>query len=150
MSIKSRCEQFLAVIQQDLESGKINQEQAVALRNVTAETMKYWTEIAPEQYAQELECIHAFKQQDSATGVVNNKTMRSQGFSVIPTSFVCFGAVALAIFCISSTILFAGFCYKSFPINPVYLFIFAVGALGLLITDIAAIVEWRKGRNKDA
>lgn len=78
---------------------------------------------------------------------VKNQMESTQGFNVIPALFVCFGAVVLALFCISATILVIGLCQKTFFINPVYLFMLTVGFLGLLFTDIAAIVEWRKGQN---
>lgn len=82
------------------------------------------------------------------TGEVKNQMKASQSFSVIPTFFVCFGAIVLALFCISATFFATGIFQKSFPINPVYLFMFTVGLLGLLLTDVAAIVEWRKGQNE--
>lgn len=68
-------------------------------------------------------------------------------FNVIPTFFVSFGAVVLSLFCICATILSMGIYQKSFSINPVYLFMFTVGFLGLLLTDIVAIAEWRKGQS---
>lgn len=71
----------------------------------------------------------------------------NQGFHVIPTFFVYFGAVVLSLFCIFATIFVIGIFQKTFPVNPVYLFMFTVGFLGLLLTDIVAIAEWRKGQN---
>lgn len=81
------------------------------------------------------------------TDEVRNEMKRDQCFSVIPAFFVYFGAVVLALFCIFATIFMIGLCQSSFPVNPVYLFMFTVGFLGLLLTDIVAIVEWRKGQD---
>ncbi len=67
--------------------------------------------------------------------------------NAIPLFFVYFGAITLALFCIFATIFVCGISQQHFTINPVYLFMFAIGFLGLLITDIVAIADWRKGQN---
>lgn len=78
---------------------------------------------------------------------VKKQMKANQNFNSIPTFFVYFGAVVLALFSVFATIFVMGICQKSFLINPVYLFMFTIGFLGLLLTDVAAIVEWRKGQN---
>lgn len=59
--------------------------------------------------------------------------------------FYIFGAMALAGFCIFSMLFVLGIFLEVFPINPVYLLMLVIGFLGLLATDITAIIEWRKG-----
>lgn len=83
----------------------------------------------------------------NGTGEVESKMKSHQDHSVIPTFFVCFGAVALALFCISATVFVIGLCQNAFPFNPVYLVMFTIGFLGLLMTDVVAIAEWRKGQD---
>lgn len=78
---------------------------------------------------------------------VREKMREHQHLSVIPSFFVYFGAVTLALFCVFATIFVTGICQESFPMNPVYLFMFTVGFFGLLLTDIVAIAEWRKDRD---
>lgn len=89
----------------------------------------------------------AFQNWYNDTHEVKNGMESGQSYSVIPAFFVCFGAVVLALFCISATILTIGVCHGSFPFNPVYLFMFTIGFLGLLLTDIVAVAEWRKCQN---
>ena len=81
------------------------------------------------------------------TSEVKRQMQETQAYSTIPTFFVWFGMIVLALFCISVTILVMGICQNAFPINPVYLFMFTVGFLGLLLTDIVAVAEWRKAQN---
>ena len=78
---------------------------------------------------------------------VKNQMKQTQEFNAIPAFFVYFGAVVLALFCISATVFVIGLCQNTFSINPVYLFMFVVGFLGLLLTDIVAVTEWRKAQN---
>ena len=78
---------------------------------------------------------------------VENQMDSAKSIHTIPAFFVCFGAIVLALFCISATIFVMGLCQNSFPINPVYLFMFAVGFLGLFLTVVVATAEWRKGQN---
>lgn len=82
------------------------------------------------------------------TSEVSKQMKEDHKHNVVPAFFVYFGAVVLALFCISATIFAVGIYQHSFPINPVYLFMFAVGFLGLLLTDIVAIAEWKKVRNE--
>lgn len=80
----------------------------------------------------------------------NRRTIQmdeKQGFNEIPALFVGFGAIVLSLFCVSATILTTGILQKSFLINPVYLLMLCIGFLGLLLTDIVAVAEWRKGNN---
>lgn len=72
----------------------------------------------------------------------------NHNLDVIPSFFVCFGAVCLALFCVFVTIFLTSAQNNSFPFNPVYLFMFTVGFFGLLLTDIVAIAEWRKQQNE--
>ena len=78
---------------------------------------------------------------------VENKMQPKQNYKVIPAFYVYFGMITLALFCIFTTIFVLGICQNVFLINPVYLFMLSVGFLGLLATDITAIIEWRKGQN---
>lgn len=78
---------------------------------------------------------------------VKDHMAQNHNSNAIPLFFACFGAVVLALFCIFSTILVCGILQHAFPFNPIYLFMFAIGFLGLLITDIVAIADWRKGQN---
>jgi len=81
------------------------------------------------------------------TSEVKEPMQANQKFSTIPTFFVWFGAVVLALFCISATVFVMGICQNAFLVNPVYLFMFCIGFLGLLLTDIVAIAEWRNAQN---
>lgn len=63
---------------------------------------------------------------------------------VVPMFYICFGAIALAGLCIFSMLFVLGIFLEVFPINPVYLLMLVIGFLGLLATDITAIIEWRK------
>lgn len=81
------------------------------------------------------------------TSEVKKQMKTNQHFDTIPTFFVCFGAIVLALFCIFATVFIAGILQGSFVINPVYLFMFSVGFLGLLLTDVVAIAEWRKDQS---
>ena len=78
---------------------------------------------------------------------VKEHMLSGHSFGNIPMFFACFGAVVLSLFCIFATILIIGIYQNSFPINPVYLLMFALGFLGLLCTDIVAIADWRKEQN---
>ena len=81
------------------------------------------------------------------TKEVKSQMKPRQNLNAIPAFFVYFGAIVLALFCISATTFVMGLCQNTFPINPVYLFMFTVGFLGLLITDVVAAAEWRKDQN---
>lgn len=82
------------------------------------------------------------------TEEVSRQMETSHDFDAIPAFFVYFGAVVLALFCIFATIFTIGIYQQSFFINPVYLFMFTVSFLGLLLTDIVAISEWRKAKRE--
>lgn len=62
--------------------------------------------------------------------------------------FVGFGIAALIALCASALLWHISISQKAFPINPVYLSMATIGFLGLLISDIVAITEWRKVRNR--
>lgn len=76
---------------------------------------------------------------------VKTQMKSNKEYNFIPAFFVYFGAVVLALFCVFLTIFVVEIRLKFLFINPVYLFMFTVGFLGLLLTDVVAIVEWRKG-----
>ena len=82
----------------------------------------------------------------NTTEVKNMKTNKKT-YAVIPVFFVSFGGIFLSLFLVFATIFTIGILQKSFFINPVYLFMFTIGFLGLFLTDIAAVLEWRKGFN---
>lgn len=84
----------------------------------------------------------------NAPDEVKRQMDANQDINVIPTFFVFFGAIVLALFCISATIFAIGISQNTFPINPVYLFMIVVGFGGLFLTDIVAIAEWRKSQDE--
>lgn len=68
--------------------------------------------------------------------------------NALPSFFIWFGVAMLSLFCASLILLAISISRETFPINPVYLLMATIGFLGLLITDIVAIVEWQKARCK--
>jgi len=70
---------------------------------------------------------------------------KKQDTNAVPMFYICFGTIVLVGFCIFTMLFVLGIFLEVFPINPVYLMMLVIGFLGLLATDITAIIEWRKG-----
>lgn len=64
----------------------------------------------------------------------------------VPISFLLFSLLSTLFLCLTIYLLWAGFTTGAFVFNPIYLLEFAIGFLGLLVTSLVAIFEWRRKR----
>lgn len=62
----------------------------------------------------------------------------------VPTAFIICGLVFLTLFVLCSFLLASGLKSGYFPIGPQILLVLAVGFFGMSVTDLVAIMEWRK------
>ena len=64
----------------------------------------------------------------------------------IPGFFMWFGVAMLSLFCASLVLFTISISRETFPINPIYLLMATIGFLGLLVTNIVAVEEYKKAR----
>lgn len=134
------------------EVGSVHAHNETAFFIALSETLSDWKNVtkrknnSPPKYSDIIDIYSSYnisKDLDSSN-IISNLDSDAILPKSIPLFYVVFGSVFLALFCVTLTLFVSGMFTQRFFINPVYLVMFSVGSLGLLVTDIVAVLDWRK------